>query len=125
MKIAYVKVPKDILKIQDKLFFGLTKRRLISLGIAIFIICRVFISLSEYIGENAFIVGGILAMPILPFGLIEDNGVYFEDMIKNYIYFLKNNKIKVYKCNNFYSKIKTNIMIDKEIKKYLKLNERR
>ena len=120
----YVKIPKDILKIQDKLFFGLTKRRLISLGIAIFIICRVFVSLSKYIGENAFIVGGILSMPILAFGLIEDNGVYFEDMIKNYIYFLKNNKIKVYKCNNFYSKIKTNIMINKEIKKYLKLNER-
>lgn len=128
IKIAYVNVPKDILKIREKWFFNLTKRESITLILSGILGYSSYLFLKQYISTNALyisFISFIIFMLILFLGLYnDDDGIFLEDKIINYIYFLKSKKIKVYKSENFYSKINTNELIDKEIKRYKKSNER-
>lgn len=114
-KLAYINVPKDILKIREKYFLGLNKRELFytltSAGIGI-ILFKNLKSTMEI--ECLYLITPII-IPLLFLGFYEDNGTFFEDKIKNYIYFYKNKKPKVYKTENWHNKI----LIVKEINKIL------
>ena len=102
--MAYVTVPKDIVKIKEK-YFNFTTRQIISISISAFFIFVIFSNLKDIIGtEVAMYISFIIIFPILFLGYYEDDGVYLEDKIKNIIYFYKNNKPKVYKTENFYTK---------------------
>ena len=101
----YASVPKDISKIKEKLLFSLNKRQLISVTIAGIFLYFIFSSLKNILGiEIAMYVAFSINLPILVIGFYEDDGVYLENKLMNLIYFLKNNKAKVYKCENFYNK---------------------
>lgn len=125
IKIAYVKVPKDILKIREKWFFNLTKREIITLILSGILGYVSYLLLKQYIDTNALYISAIIFILIFLFGFYDDDGIFLENKIMDYICFQKNKKIKVYKSENWYSKINTNTMIDKEIKRYKKFNERR
>lgn len=114
--MAYVPVSKDILKIKEKFFLGFTRRQLISLIIAGIFLIKVYFSLKIYFGIDALYIGSIIAIPILIFGFYEDDGVHFEEKLKNLIYFYSNRKVKVYKTVTFYEKIKTKELIDRVLK---------
>lgn len=114
--MAYVSVPKDIVKIKEK-YLNFTKRQLISVSIAGFFIFFIFFNLKNIVGiEISMYISFIIIFPILFLGYYEDDGVYLEDKIKNIIYFYKNNKPKVYKTENFYNKG----LLSKEIEKIIK-----
>ena len=123
--MAYVNVPKDILKIKEKYFLGLTKRELLSLIIAGLLLFGSFFKLKYFIGINSLYIGFILAFPVMFIGFYEDDNIFLEDKIKNLLYFYKNNKPKVYKSENIYMKIQINSLIDKEIKNFTKINSKR
>lgn len=125
IKIAYVNVPKDILKIKEKWFFNLTKREIITLILSGILGYVNYLLLKQYIGTNALYISVIIFIFIFFLGFYETDGIFLEEKIINYIYFQKSKKIKVYKSENWHSKIHTNEIINKELKKYKKINERR
>lgn len=101
----YASVPKDIVKIKEKLIFSLTKRQLIFVTIAGIFLYFIFSSLKIFLGmEIAMYIAFFINLPLLIMGFYEDDGVYFEQKVKNIAYFYKNNKPKVYKSENFYKK---------------------
>lgn len=101
----YASVPKDIVKIKEKLIFSLTKRQLIFVIIAGILLYSIFSRLKNILGiEIAMYIAFSIIIPMLIIGFYEDDGVYFEEKIKNITYFYKNNKPKVYKSENFYKK---------------------
>lgn len=122
--MAYINVPKDILKIREKYFLGLNKRELLCTIISLSIGAVLFKNLKMIMGiECLYLITPVIA-PILFLGFYEDDGVYFEDKIKNYIYFHKNKKPKVYKTENWHNKIQQNNLIKKEIQTFLRNNKR-
>ncbi len=123
--MSYVNVPKDILKIKEKYFLGFTKREFISLIIACILLFGTFFKLKQFIGVNALYIGFAMAFPVMFIGFYEDDNVFIENKIKNLLYFYKNNKPKVYKSENFYRKAQINHLINKEIKTFTKINNKR
>ena len=123
--MAYVNVPKDILKIKEKYFLGLTKRELISLIVSAILLFGAFLKFKHFIGINSLYIGFTLAFPVMFIGFYENDNIFIEDKIRNLLYFYQNNKPKVYKSENFYRKAQVNYTINTEIKTFTKTNNKR
>lgn len=118
--MAFVNVPKDIMKIKEKYVFGLGKRELISLSLAGLIGIPLYLRLKEIMGVQSLYIMIIFVIPILSIGFYEDDGIYLEKKILYVIKFYTSKQIRIYKSNNFYKRIDRKIKINKKIKKVLK-----
>lgn len=103
--MPYVSVPKDLTKVKTKLAFNLTKRQLISFGLAALVGLPVYLLTHKIIGNNLAVL--LLMLTTIPFffiGMYEKDGQPFEKVARNYIRtrFLWP-KIRPYKTNNLYS----------------------
>lgn len=113
--LAYVDVPKDVIKIREKYILGLSKREVISVFIGGAIGLAIYFKLRQFIGISAMYVMIVFIIPILFIGFYDDDGITFEKKLLYILKFLFSNQVKVYKCNNFYKKIDNQILINEKI----------
>lgn len=102
----YVRVPKDFNEIKQKFFLSLTKRQLISFGIAGAVGGAVyFLSRSKVGTIPGVYISFFLMIPIVLFGIYDHNGMYLEDVLKNIYEYMKKPKIKTYQTENIYEDV--------------------
>lgn len=77
-----VAVPRDLKKIQSKLFFGLTKRQLIGFNIALTIGIIVFLALKRISLDLAMYGLFFVSAPIIFATIYQKDGLYTEKWIK-------------------------------------------
>lgn len=77
-----VPIPKDLKKIQSKLFFGLTKRQLIGFGIAVFLGIVIFLVLKPISIDVAMYAMFFAVAPIFFATIFQKDGMYAEQWIK-------------------------------------------
>ncbi|MDO7285905.1 PrgI family protein [Shouchella clausii] len=75
-------IPKDLKKIQSKLFFGLTKRQLIGFGCAIFVGILTFIAVKPFSLDVAMYAMFFTVAPIFFATIYQKDGMYAEQWIK-------------------------------------------
>ena len=121
----YVDVPKELEEIKQKFAFGLTKRQIVSFGIALAVGGIAFWLTYEKLGiTGAAYCLFIVAAPIALFGIYNNNGLYLEDKLKLMINFYKSEKIKTYQSENIFDSIDKAIEY-KKLKRIVKSYERR
>ncbi len=100
-----IRIPKEITEYKEKLFFGLTTRKLISLIVAAAICIPLYIFGSEYINEDILSFAIIIiAAPIIAFGWVNYHGMNFETFAKYVLKFYLEPQKRPYKEKNiFYS----------------------
>lgn len=119
----YVRVPKDLNDLKEKLIFNLTKRQVICFGIGLIVGLPFFFITKERTNiSNAITVMGVVASPAIICGLYKKNGVYFEQRIKHMIEFYKKPRIRYYRSTNIFRCIENHIEYNK-LKKILKKAE--
>ena len=97
----FVKIPKDLANIKQKFIMGLTKRQAISFGIGAAIGFPAFYIFNEMIGLQAGCFAlGIAVIPAFISGMYKKNGMFFEQVIKLIIEFLKKPKVRTYQSEN-------------------------
>lgn len=81
-----VTIPRDLNQIKSKLFFGLTKRQIIGLSLAIALGLPVFYFLWKLISVDVGLYGlFIVASPILFMAIYQKNGIPAEICLKIYL----------------------------------------
>lgn len=102
-------IPKDLKKIQSKLFFGLTKRQLIGFGLAIFLGIIIFLALKPISIDVAMYSMFFAVAPIFFATIFQKDGMYAEQWIKLIIEYKYLNPSKRY-----YKVSKNNLSLAKE-----------
>lgn len=106
----FVRVPKDLNDIKEKVVFGLTKRQLICFGIGLVVGLPMFFLTRNYLGLNGGIYAmGITAAPAIFCGIYKKNGIYFERQVKFMIEFFKRPKKRYYRTTNVFRCIENHI----------------
>jgi len=103
--MPFVKMPKDLSKIKTKMAFNLTKRQLISFGLAAGVGFPIFFLTKGTIGvQGAGFCTFIAACPFFLAGLYERNGQPFEKVFKHVLnlFFIRPKK-RPYKTVNYYN----------------------
>lgn len=115
-----VQVPKDLKRVESKLFFGLTKRQLIGFGFAAILGFIVFFLLKG-INLNTALYGlFIVAAPIIFITIYHKDGLYAEKWFKLYLeYKFLNPSKRTYKVT------KRNFMLAKERKVMLRASSKK
>jgi len=104
-----ISIPKDLKRIQSKLFFGLTKRQLIGFGLGIALSVTIFILLMGISKNIAMYSSFIVGTPIFFATIYQKDNMYIEQWIKLII------EQKYLNPNKRYYKItKKNIKLAKE-----------
>ncbi len=120
----YVRVPKDFSEIKQKIFLSLTKRQLISFGIAGAVGGAVYFLSRGKIGTIPGVYLSFFIMaPIMLFGIYDHNGMHLEDVLKNIYEYLKKPKIRTYQTENIYEDVEK-AMEYKRLKKIVNSHER-
>ena len=102
----YVSINKDFDAVKKKFAFGLTKRQLICFGAGFMLGIPVFFLTKNLLGITlAVTLMGIVAAPAIVCGLYHKNGLYLEQVIKNMIKFYRNQQVRIYKSENFYTQL--------------------
>ena len=84
--MAFVKVPKDLTKVKNKIMFNLTRRQLICFALAGVTGIPFYLFIKNYIGTDiAAILMITLMLPFFLFALYEKDGIHLETMLRNYI----------------------------------------
>lgn len=99
MRVNYIKIPKDLNEMQNKLIAGLTKRQIISFSIGAAAAFPIFF-LVKNITDNIFIAMialFITSMPIVMCGIYQKNGIYPERFAKYAIDFYKKPRKRYYR----------------------------
>lgn len=101
----YVKIPKDIALIKQKMMFGLTKRQVICFGIGIGMGLPMFFFVKALISNLtiAIVAMGFISAPAIICGLYEKNGMHFEDTVKHMVQFFSKPKIRTYQSENAFT----------------------
>ncbi len=115
--MAYVPVPKDLNAVKTKVLFNLTKRQLIcfgagaAVGLPLFFLCKSFMNTSV-----AAIIMILIMLPFMLMAMYEKNGQPLEKIVRNIIQvsFLRP-KERPYRTNDFYSSLKKQDDLDKEV----------
>ena len=115
--MKYIRVPKDINAIKEKLFFNLSKRQALSFLIGAICGFPVYYLTKGIDLTLAVILMFIAATPALVWGMFERNGLHIEDyakLIKNY---LKTDKIRRYETSSPYRLIEDEIEYERLVKR--------
>lgn len=81
-----IKIPKEIRKYKEKLFFGLTLRQFIWTAVVLCLNVPLYFYGRKYVGDDIAGWGVILvAFPIFLIGFFEYNGMSFEDFMLAFI----------------------------------------
>lgn len=116
----YIEVPKDLNEIKPKFALGLTKRQLITFGIAAAAGGLTFWAIRQKIGTTyAAYCSFAVAVPIVFFGLKN-----FEEKIKIMFKYKKSCHIKTYQSENIYNTIE-NALEYRRLNRMVKEYERR
>ena len=84
--MAFVKVPKDLTKVKNKILFNLTKRQLICFALAGVVGIPFYLFIKRFTGTDiAAILMITLMLPFFLLALYEKDGMHLETMIRNYI----------------------------------------
>ena len=97
----FVKIPKDLSLIRQKVFLGLTKRQLICFGIGAAIGFPAFYIFNSLFGlQSGCLALGIGAGPAIFCGLFKKNGMFLEQAVKPTIAFYRKTIIYINKYDN-------------------------
>ena len=97
----FVKIPKDLSLIRQKVFLGLTKRQLICFGIGAAIGFPAFYIFNSLFGlQSGCLALGIGAGPAIFCGLFKKNGMFLEQAVKLMIAFFRKPKVRIYHSEN-------------------------
>jgi hypothetical protein len=120
--MPYVKIPKDLSRVKTKLALNLTKRQLISFGIALVIGLPVFFVIKNaHSLELAGFVTFIVICPLIFVGLYERNGQPFERVLMNALKtFVIRAKQRPYKVINYYDAAEKQYDLENEIRQIMK-----
>ncbi len=106
----YVQIPKDLNDIKEKFMFGLTKRQVVSFGIAALLAFPVFFLTRNILGmSGAIFAMGAVGAPAIICGIYKKNGMHFEQVIKQMFEFLKLPKKRIYSTTSVYECIDRHI----------------
>lgn len=100
-----VKVPKEIEDYQEKIFAGLSARKLISFSAALVCAAIVFVVCKFLIGMSVEVSGYLVMFAVIPplaFGFFKKNGYYFEDYLPMLLHHYFGKQVRVY-CYDYYS----------------------
>jgi len=120
--MPYVKMPKDLSRVKTKMAFNLTKRQLISFGLAALFGAGTFFLTRKSLGtDGAAVALFIAAMPFFLAGMYEKNGQPFEKVLKQMIntMFIRPKK-RPYKMKNYYEYLERQYDLNEEIRKIVK-----
>lgn len=113
----YVKIPKDIDNIKEKMILNLTKRQVIFFGIGLALGFLVYWLTYKTVGaETAAILLFVCASPFFFTGMYERNGFTLEKILYHIIRTNICPKIRPYKTENMYRQIADKIQLEKEVK---------
>lgn len=94
-----VKIPKEIEDYQEKIFFGLSARKLISFAAALVCAALVFVVCKFLIGMSVEVSGYLVMFAVIPplaFGFFRKNGYYFEEYLPLLLRHYFGKKVRVY-----------------------------
>lgn len=122
-----VKVPPDLLEVESKVAFGLTKRQLICFGSGAAVGIPVFFLLKGFIGTSAASMCMIaVMMPFFLLAMYKRNGLHLEDMLRLYYqYRFVRPRKRSYMTENVYDQIEKQIQINKEVHEIVQEAKRR
>lgn len=110
-------IPKDLNKIQSKVFLNLTKRQVFCFGPAVLIGVPLFFVARSAIGNTAAVI--IMIIVMLPFFLMamyEHNDEHLETYLKHLIETrFRRKKYRPYVTNNLYDCLKRQNQLMKEV----------
>ena len=104
LTIAYVSVPKDLTKVNNKVAFNLTKRQIICIGIGAAIGIPFYFLTRGILGmSNAATVMVILMLPAFMFAMYEKDGMHLEDVILHILNVkVFRPPVRTYETENYY-----------------------
>ena len=102
--MAYVPVPKDLSKVKNKVFLGLTARQIICFLLAGVVGIPFYFLTKGAIGTDiAAMIMVVLMLPFFFLGLYEKDGLSAEKILINYIQTkYRNPEVRFYKTENIY-----------------------
>ena len=101
--MAYVNVPKDLIKVKTKVALNLTKRQLIGFTIAGLIGFPVYLMVKKVLPNDLSMLIMIgVSFPIIFATLYEKDGIYFEKYLKYIIDKKRQTSIRIYKTECIY-----------------------
>lgn len=102
----YIKIPRDLNDLKEKVMFGLTKRQLICLGAAAAIAIPIYYYTYKTMGsDDAIRVAGLVAAPAVFFGFYIKNGIPLEKTLKFFWEFMKKPKKLTFRSVNIFTAI--------------------
>lgn len=116
--MAFVQIPKDLNKVKEKVMFNLTKRQLICFGIGGGVGLIAFFIFKSLVSIQAGVFAVVIsAFPAMFFSIYEKDGQPPEKIIINIIKakFI-NPKIRIYKTENLYAALDSQIKLNREVK---------
>lgn len=113
----YVKIPKDMNGIKEKMILNLTKRQVIFFGIGLALGFSLYWLTYKSLGtDTAAVLLFVGASPFFIVGMYEKNGFTLEKILYNIIRMNILPKIRPYRTENMYRQIADKIQFDKEVK---------
>ena len=101
--MAYVQVPKDLMKVKVKVILGLTKRQAICFSIATAIGIPTYLVTKGTIGNSAAVILMIgLMLPFFFFAMFEKDGQPAEKILRNFVRTRLWPGVRPYKTENLY-----------------------
>lgn len=120
----YIKIPRDLNDLKEKVMLGLTKRQLICLGAAAVTAIPLYYYTYKTMGtDEAVRVAGLAAAPAVFFGFYIKNGIPLEKMLKFFWEFMKKPKKMTYRSVNIFTAIDEYIEYQR-LKKILKKSDK-
>ena len=120
----YIKIPRDLNDLKEKVMLGLTKRQLICLGAAAVTAIPLYYYTYKTMGtDEAVRVAGLAAAPAVFFRFYIKNGIPLEKMLKFFWEFMKKPKKMTYRSVNIFTAIDEYIEYQR-LKKILKKSDK-
>ncbi len=102
----YIKIPRDLNDLKEKVMLGLTKRQLICLGAAAVIAIPLYYYTYKTMGTDESVrIAGLAAAPAVFFGFYIKNGIPLEKTLKFFWEFMKKPKKMTYRSVNIFTAI--------------------
>ena len=104
--MAYVSVPKDLSKVKSKIAFNLTKRQLLCFSGAALLGFPVYLCTKDVLGTStAGILMVLIMAPFFFLAMYEKDGLPFEQILLNYLNFLRTAQVRTYQTDNLYRQL--------------------
>lgn len=125
--MAYVTVPKDLTKVKSRVALNLTKRQLVCFGAAAVVGVPLFFLIKDSVPQTAATFIMVLAMlPFFMFAMYEKHGQPLETILGNIIkVFFLTPKERPYQTENYYSVLKKQQKLNKEVTTIVKKSYQR